>query len=131
MGFCLYGNDINDSTSPLEAGLGWITKFNEGNDFVNRPELELQKNEGLKKRLVGFELLERGIPRQHYPILDKEGKPIGEVTSGTMSPMLNKGIGMGYVEVEHAKKETEILIGIRNKQVQARVIRPPFYKPGD
>jgi aminomethyltransferase len=131
MGFCLYGNDINESTSPLEAGLGWITKFNEGNEFINRPELELQKNGGLKKRLVGFELLERGIPRQHYPILDKEGKHIGEVTSGTMSPTLNKGIGMGYVEVEYAKKETEILIGIRNKQVQARVIRPPFYKPGD
>jgi aminomethyltransferase len=130
MGFCLYGNDINDSTSPLEAGLGWITKFNEGNDFVHRPALEQQKNGGLKRRLVGFELLERGIPRQHYPIHDMEGKPIGEVTSGTMSPMLNKGIGMGYVEVEHAKKETDILIEIRNKQVPARVINPPFYKPG-
>ena len=130
MGFCLYGNDINDSTSPLEAGLGWITKFNEGNDFIHRPELELQKNGGPSKRLVGFELLERGIPRQHYPILDREGNPIGEVTSGTMSPMLNKGIGMGYVKSEHAKKETDILIGIRNKQVPARVIRPPFYKPG-
>ncbi len=130
MGFCLYGNDINESTSPLEAGLGWITKFNEGNDFIHRSELEKQRNGGLKKRLVGFELLERGIPRQHYPILDQEGKVIGEVTSGTMSPMLNKGIGLGYVEVDYAKKETEIRIGIRNKQVQARVIRPPFYKPG-
>lgn len=130
MGFCLYGNDIDDSTSPLEAGLGWITKFNEGNDFIQRSELEEQKNGGLIKRLVGFELLERGIPRQHYPILDVEGNPIGEVTSGTMSPMLNKGIGMGYVKVEHAKKETDILIEIRNKQVPARVIRPPFYKPG-
>ena len=130
MGFCLYGNDINDSTSPLEAGLGWITKFNEGNDFVHRSELEKQRNGGLRRRLVGFEMLERGIPRQHYPILDGEGNPIGEVTSGTMSPMLNKGIGMGYVQVEHAKKDTEIRIGIRNKEVPARVIRPPFYKPG-
>jgi aminomethyltransferase len=130
MGFCLYGNDINDATSPLEAGLGWITKFNEGNDFIYRTELEKQKNDGLNRRLVGFELLERGIPRQHYPILDREGRSIGEVTSGTMSPMLNKGIGMGYVEVEHAKNETDILIGIRNKEVPARVIRPPFYKPG-
>lgn len=130
MGFCLYGNDINDSTSPLEAGLGWITKFNEGNDFISRPELELQKNGGLTRRLIAFELLERAIPRQHYPILDGQGKSIGEVTSGTMSPMLNKGIGMGYVEVEHAKQGSDILIEIRNKQVQARVIRPPFYKPG-
>jgi len=130
MGFCLYGNDINDSTSPLEAGLGWITKFNEGNDFIQRPALEEQKASGVSKRLVGFELLERGIPRQHYPILDREGNPIGEVTSGTMSPMLDKGIGMGYVMTEHAKKENDILIGIRNKQVPARVIRPPFYKPG-
>jgi aminomethyltransferase len=130
MGFCLYGNDINDSTSPLEAGLGWITKFNEGNGFIHRSELEKQKNGGLRRRLVGFEMLERGIPRQHYPILDEEGNPIGEVTSGTMSPMLSKGIGMGYVEVEHAKKDTEIRIGIRNKEVAARVIRLPFYKPG-
>ncbi|MCK5066038.1 MAG: glycine cleavage system aminomethyltransferase GcvT [Bacteroidales bacterium] len=128
MGFCLYGNDINDSTSPLEAGLGWITKFSEGNNFVHRPELEEQKTGGVTKRLVGFELLERGIPRQHYPILDMKGHTIGEVTSGTMSPMLNKGIGMGYVEVDHAKKETDILIGIRNKQVPARVINPPFIK---
>lgn len=130
MGFCLYGNDINESTSPLEAGLGWITKFNEGNDFIQRQALEEQKAKGISRRLVGFELLERGIPRQHYPILDREGNPIGEVTSGTMSPMLNKGIGMGYVKAEHAKIETDILIGIRNKQVPARVIRPPFYKAG-
>ena len=130
MGFCLYGNDINDSTSPLEAGLGWITKFTDGNDFIHRAELEKQKNGGLKKRLVGFELLERGIPRQHYPILDLEGSVIGEVSSGTMSPMLNKGIGMGYVDLAFAKKETEIRIGIRNKQVRAMVVRPPFYKHG-
>jgi len=130
MGFCLYGNDINDSTSPLEAGLGWITKFNEGNNFIHRAELEQQKASGVSKRLVGFEMLERGIPRQHYPILDYDGSTIGEVTSGTMSPMLKKGIGMGYVEPAHAKKDSEIRIGVRNKQLAARVIRPPFYKPG-
>jgi len=129
MGFCLYGNDINETTSPLEAGLGWITKFNEGNNFINRTELELQKTEGVSRRLIAFELLDRGIPRQHYPILDPEGKVIGEVTSGTMSPMLKKGIGLGYVEVRHAKKGSEIRIGVRNKQLAARVIRLPFYKP--
>ena len=129
MGFCLYGNDINDTTSPLEAGLGWITKFNDGNNFIHRAELEQQKAAGVSRRLVGFELMERGIPRQHYPILDTDGQTIGEVTSGTMSPMLRKGIGMGYVEIRHAKKDSEIRIGIRNKQVAARVVRPPFYKP--
>ena len=128
MGFCLYGNDINDTTSPLEAGLGWITKFNDGNDFIHRTELEQQKAEGVSKRLIAFELLDRGIPRQHYPILNGDGNPIGEVTSGTMSPMLKKGIGMGYVDVEHAKKGSEIRIGIRNKQVAARVVKLPFYK---
>jgi aminomethyltransferase len=131
MGFCLYGNDIDDSTSPLEAGLGWITKFTEGNNFINREALEKQKANGLSKRLVGFVLLERGIPRQHYPILDDEGRQIGKVTSGTMSPMLKQGIGMGYVELSHAKKESEIRIGIRNKQIAARVVRPPFYKQDD
>ncbi len=130
MGFCLYGNDINDTTSPLEAGLGWITKFNEGNNFIHRAELEQQKAAGVSKRLVGFELLERGIPRQHYPILDLDGQTIGEVSSGTMSPVLKKGIGMGYVKIAHAKKDTEIRIGIRNKLVAARVVEPPFYKPG-
>ena len=129
MGFCLYGNDINDTTSPLEAGLGWITKFNDGNDFIHRTELEQQKAEGVSKRLIAFELLDRGIPRQHYPILDCDGNPIGEVTSGTMSPTLKKGIGMGYVELGHAKKDSEIRIGVRNKQLAARVVRPPFYKP--
>ncbi len=131
MGFCLYGNDINDSTSPLEAGLGWITKFSDGNDFINRAKLERQKENGLSRRLVGFELLERGIPRQHYPILDADGNTIGEVTSGTMSPMLKKGIGLGYVDCSHAKKDSNILIGVRNKQLSAKVVRPPFYKPGD
>ena len=131
MGFCLYGNDIDENTSPLEAGLGWITKFADGNDFINRAALEKQKEEGVRKRLVGFELLERGIPRQHYPICDSEGNRIGVVTSGTMSPMLKKGIGMGYVEISHARKDTEIRIEIRNKLLAARVVRPPFYKPGE
>jgi aminomethyltransferase len=129
MGFCLYGNDIDDHTSPLEAGLGWITKFTEGNDFVSRKILERQKTEGVGRRLVGFELLERGIPRQHYPIFDPAGNPIGEVTSGTMSPMLKKGIGMGYVELAHSAKDSEIRIGIRDKQIPAKVVKPPFYKP--
>ncbi len=128
MGFCLYGNDITDTTSPLEAGLGWITKFVEGNDFINRAALEQQKADGVKKRLVGFELLERGIPRQHYPILNGEGETIGEVTSGTISPMINKGIGMGMIENAFANNGHEILIGIRNKQIPARIVKPPFYK---
>jgi len=128
MGFCLYGNDLSDSTSPLEAGLGWITKFVDGNDFINRTALEQQKAEGVKKILVGFELLERGIPRQHYPILNREGISIGEVTSGTIAPMLNKGIGMGIIDLQYATKGTEILIGIRNKQIPAQVVKPPFYK---
>jgi len=131
MGFCLYGNDINGTTSPLEAGLGWITKFTEGNNFINRKALEEQKAAGITKRLVGFELSERGIPRQHYPILDSEGNEIGEVTSGTMSPMLGKGIGMGYVSSEHAALGTEIFIGIRNKRVAASLVRLPFYKKKD
>lgn len=129
MGFCLYGNDINDSTSPLEAGLGWITKFSEGNNFINRAALEKQKAEGVSRRLVGFEMIERGIPRQHYPLLDQQGNAIGEVTSGTMSPMLKKGIGMGYVNANHAKVDSEIWIGIRNKRLAAKVVRPPFYRP--
>ena len=128
MGFCLYGNDIDDSTSPLEAGLGWITKFVDGNGFIDRPLLEKQKEEGIMRRLVGFELLERGIPRQHYPILDGEGNPIGEVTSGTMSPMLNKGIGLGYVKTAFAKPGTRLFIQIRNKKLPAEVVKLPFYK---
>ncbi len=129
MGFCLYGNDINDETSPLEAGLGWITKFTEGNDFINRQALELQKTHGVRRRLVAFELSERGIPRQHYPIYDPEGRILGEVTSGTLSPMLGSGIGMGYVETSHATPGSEILIGIRNKRIPAIVRKPPFYQP--
>ena len=126
MGFCLYGNDINDTTSPLEAGLGWITKFTK--DFINSENLKKQKEEGVKRKLIGFELNERGIPRHDYEIVDKEGKNIGIVTSGTMAPSLNRGIGMGYVTIEHSAPGTEIYIQIRNKPVAATVVKTPFYK---
>ena len=126
MGFCLYGNDINDSTSPLEAGLGWITKFNK--DFTNSEALKRQKEEGVTRKLVGFELLERGIPRHDYEITDKEGAVIGIVTSGTMSPCLNKGIGLGYVPVAYAAPDSEIFIRIRKNDIPAKVVKLPFYK---
>jgi aminomethyltransferase len=126
MGFCLYGNDINDNTSPLEAGLGWITKFTK--DFTNSESLKKQKEEGVKRKLIGFELTERGIPRHDYEIVDKDGKNIGIVTSGTMAPSLNKGIGMGYVTVENSTPDTEIFIQIRNKPIAATVVKTPFYK---
>lgn len=126
MGFCLYGNDINDSTSPLEAGLGWITKFTK--DFVNSDALKRQKEEGVKRKLVGFELTERGIPRHDYEIVDKTGNIIGIVTSGTMAPSLGKGIGLGYVPVEFAAEGSEIGIRIRKNDVAAKVVKLPFYK---
>lgn len=126
MGFCLYGNDINDTTSPLEAGLGWITKFNK--KFINSEALERQKAEGVTKKLVGFELLERGIPRHDYEITDKNGVVIGLVTSGTMSPSLNKGIGLGYVPVAYATPDSEIFIRIRKNDIPAKVVKLPFYK---
>lgn len=126
MGFCLYGNDINDTTSPLEAGLGWITKFTK--DFIASDILKKQKEEGVKRKLVGFELLERGIPRHDYEIVDKDGHVIGMVTSGTMAPSLGKGIGMGYVTVEHSKIDSEIFIRIRKNDVPAKVVKMPFYK---
>ncbi len=126
MGFCLYGNDINDTTSPLEAGLGWITKFTK--NFTNSENLKKQKEKGVKRKLIGFELTERGIPRHDYEIVDKAGKNIGIVTSGTMAPSLNKGIGMGYVTVENSAPDTEIFIQIRNKPVAATVVKTPFYK---
>jgi aminomethyltransferase len=128
MGFCLYGNDINETTSPLEAGLGWITKFTEGNDFVNRENLQKQKEEGVTRRLRGFVIEEKGIPRQHYEICDKDGNKIGEVTSGTMSPSLKIPIGMGYVDAGHAAFDSEIFIKIRNKLLKSRIFKPPFYK---
>ncbi len=131
MGFCLYGNELNDTTSPLEAGLGWITKFVEGNNFIHREYLETQKEEGLKKKLVGFELLERGIPRHGYPITDEAGEVIGEVSSGTMSPLTSKAIGMGYVNTAYSKPGASIFIEIRNKQIPAKVVRPPFFTAGD
>jgi len=127
MGFCLYGNDIDDSTSPLEAGLGWITKLAKG-DFIDSDFLKKQKEEGIKRRLVGFELLDRGIPRHGYKILDSEENEIGEVTSGTMSPSLKKAIGMGYVNLPNNKADTEIYIQVRNKNLKAKVVKLPFYK---
>ena len=125
-GFCLYGNDINDTTSPLEAGLGWITKFTK--DFVNSDNLKAQKEEGVTKKLVGFELLERGIPRHDYEIVDADGNNIGIVTSGTMGPSVGKAIGMGYVTKEYSKVDAEIYIAIRNKKIKAQVVKMPFYK---
>ncbi|AEW85007.1 glycine cleavage system protein T [Flavobacterium columnare] len=126
MGFCLYGNDINDTTSPLEAGLGWITKFDK--DFTNSSNLKKQKEEGVTRKLVGFELLERGIPRHDYEIVDANGNIIGIVTSGTQSPSLNKGIGMGYVPTALSAPDSEIFIRIRNKDIAAKVVKLPFYK---
>lgn len=126
MGFCLYGNDINDTTSPLEAGLGWITKFNKS--FTNSENLKLQKEIGVSKKLIGFELLERGIPRHDYEIVDQNGNKIGIVTSGTMAPSLNKGIGLGYVTTENTAIDSEIFIRIRKNDIPAKVVKLPFYK---
>ncbi|MDB4533253.1 glycine cleavage system aminomethyltransferase GcvT [Vicingaceae bacterium] len=126
MGFCLYGNDINDTTSPLEAGLGWITKFTK--DFTNSDNLKAQKESGVTKKLVGFELVDRGIPRKDYEIVDADGNNIGIVTSGTMAPSLSKAIGMGYVTKENSKVDSEIYIAIRNKSIKAKVVKMPFYK---
>lgn len=126
MGFCLYGNDINDTTSPLEAGLGWITKFDK--EFTNSANLKAQKESGVTKKLVGFELIERGIPRHDYEIVDADGNNIGIVTSGTMAPSLGKGIGMGYVKTEFAAVDSDIFIKIRNNNVAAKVVKMPFYK---
>lgn len=126
MGFCLYGNDINDTTSPLEAGLSWITKFTK--DFTNSEALKQQKEKGVTRKLVGFELTDRGIPRHDYEITNTEGYVIGFVTSGTMSPSLNKGIGLGYVPVAFAAPDSHIFIRIRNKDIPAKVVKLPFYK---
>ncbi|MGY3053605.1 aminomethyltransferase [Pedobacter sp. UYEF25] len=126
MGFCLYGNDIDDSTSPIEAGLGWITKFSKS--FTNSEKLLAQKEVGVDRKLVGFEMAERGIPRHDYQIVDADGNAIGKVTSGTQSPSLQKAIGMGYVEKAFSKEHTEIFILIRNTPVKANVVKFPFYK---
>lgn len=126
MGFCLYGNDIDDTTSPIEAGLGWITKFTK--DFTNKAAIEQQKLQGVSKKLVGFEMIERGIPRHDYPIADSAGNIIGKVSSGTQSPSLNKAIGMGYVATPFSKADSEIFIIIRDKPIKAKVTKLPFLK---
>ncbi len=127
MGFCLYGNDIDDSTSPIEAGLGWITKTKKGK-FNSVEIFKQQRTEGVSRKLAAFEMLERGIPRHHYEITDADGNTIGQVTSGTQAPSLNKAIGLGYVKTEFAKPDTEIFIKIRDKQIKAQVVKLPFYK---
>ncbi|UKN02685.1 glycine cleavage system aminomethyltransferase GcvT [Paracrocinitomix mangrovi] len=126
MGYCLYGNDINDTTSPLEAGLGWVTKFTK--DFVNSENLKKQKEAGVSRKLVGFELVDRGIPRHDYPIADADGNEIGIVTSGTMAPSLNKAVGLGYVPTALSAEGSEIYIKVRDKLIKAVVTKPPFYK---
>jgi aminomethyltransferase len=128
MGFCLYGNDINDTTSPIEAGLGWITKFTDGNEFINRPALEKQKQQGVARMLRGFQMIDKGIPRQHYEICDEKGRVIGEVTSGTMSPSMKIPIGMGYVETAHAALGHHIYIKVRDRLLRAIIVKLPFYK---
>lgn len=127
MGFCLYGNDINDTTSPLEAGLGWITKFTK--EFIDSDYLQQQKANGLQRKLVAFEMVDRGIPRQHYPIKNEAGELLGEVTSGSESPSTGKFIGMGYVNAAYASTGTAIRIEIREKLLEARVVKLPFYQP--
>ncbi|MDP4267474.1 MAG: glycine cleavage T C-terminal barrel domain-containing protein, partial [Bacteroidota bacterium] len=126
MGFCLYGNDIDDTTSPIEAGLGWVTKFTK--NFTNSEALLAQKSQGVEKKLIGFEMIDKGIPRHHYAIVDKNNHKIGHVTSGTMSPSLKIGIGMGYVKTEFSKEGSEIFISIRDNALKAKVVKFPFYK---
>lgn len=126
MGFCLYGNDIDETTSPIEAGLGWVTKFTK--EFTNSEALKKQKEAGVSKKLVGFEMIDRGIPRHDYPIVDANGNLIGKVTSGTQAPSLKKAIGLGYVNTEFSKVGSEIYILIRDKRIKAEVVKTPFYK---
>jgi aminomethyltransferase len=128
MGFCLYGNDIDDTTSPIEAGLGWITKFVDHKNFIDKEYLLKQKKEGVQRKLVGFEVIEKAIARHGYEITDANGNPIGHVTSGTMSPSLQKPIGMGYVKTSFSAEGTTIYINIRGKLIPAKVVKPPFYK---
>lgn len=125
-GFCLYGNDIDDTTSPIEGGLGWITKFAEGKDFIDRALMEKQKAEGVTRKLVGFKMIDRGIPRHGYKVAAPDGAEIGLVTSGTMSPCMKVGFGLGYVKPEYAKPGTEIAVVIREKPVRAEVVKIPF-----
>ena len=128
MGYCLYGNDIDDTTSPIEAGLGWITKFN-GHYFVDKDFLQMQKQEGVERKLRGFEMIDRGIPRHDYELTDKDGHVIGRVTSGTMSPVLNVGIGMGYVNKAYSAFGTEVYVSVRNKLLKAKIVKLPFINP--
>jgi aminomethyltransferase len=126
MGFCLYGNDIDDTTSPLEAGLGWITKFSK--DFIDCQFLEAQKADGVTKKLVAFEMIDKGIPRHDYIIKTSQGKKIGKVTSGTMSPSMKIGIGLGYINLPYNALDTDIYIEVRDKLLKAKVVKLPFYK---
>jgi aminomethyltransferase len=126
MGFCLYGNDIDDTTSPLEAGLGWITKFSK--PFINAENLQKQKEQGVSRKLVGLVMQERAIPRAGYEIFNAQDEPIGYITSGAQSPMLEKGIGLGYVETAYSQPDTEVLIGIRNRKIPATIVKPPMIK---
>lgn len=126
MGYCLYGNDIDDTTSPLEAGLGWITKFNDEKDFIDKERLLKQKASGIQKRLKAFKMIDRGIPRKDYAIVDAEGNEIGIVTSGTQSPVLQQGIGMGYINTEYCKSNSEIYIAVRKRKLKAEICKPPF-----
>jgi aminomethyltransferase len=126
MGFCLYGNDIDETTSPIEAKLGWITKFTK--DFINSEALKKQKEEGVTRKLVAFEMLEKGIPRKDYEIINHEGENLGKVTSGTMSPSLKRGIGLGYVKIDESKLGNKIYIKVRKKQLKAQLVKLPFYK---
>ncbi len=128
MGFCLYGNDIDDTTSPIEAGLGWITKFTDVKEFINKDIFLKQKTEGTSSRLVGFEMIDKGIPRHGYDVVDAQGNKMGVVTSGTMGPSVKKGIGMAYVPKAYMKAGSEIYISIREKALKAEVVKMPFYK---
>ena len=128
MGYCLYGNDLDDTTTPLQAGLGWITKFVENKPFIGREVLEKEKAEGVSRKLICFELKDKGIPRHEYEIVNENDEVIGNVTSGTMSPVLKIGIGMGYVKPEYAKAGTEIFIKVRNRNLKAEVVKAPFRK---
>lgn len=126
MGFCLYGNDIDDTTSPIEAGLSWITKFTK--DFTNSAALKAQKEQGVTRKLVGIKLLERGVPRHGYPILNEQGESVGEVTSGTMAPSINEAIGMAYVPSGMASPGSRVWVEVRGKALGAEVVSLPFYK---
>jgi aminomethyltransferase len=126
MGFCLYGNDIDDTTSPIEAGLGWITKFTK--DFIDKDFLQAQKENGVDEKLVGFEMIDRGIPRKDYSLVDAEGNVIGRVTSGTQSPSLDKAIGLGYVKPDYAAPGSDLFVQVRSKNLAAKVVKLPFYK---